>query len=237
MKTIELLKNLEKYAVFDARTFRQLAGASPEYAAVYIHRLKRKGYIRQLQKNKYTVQSDPLAVASRIVWPSYISLWSAIRYHNLTEQLPQDVWVVTARKLFRKSVRFGNAKMIFVNIKPKYFFGYRKIMISGFEAFVAEPEKAVLDGILLRKISLSEIAEVIKKNIKTLDIKTLAKFALETENKSLIKRLGFLLDKLGLDYHSKFKKHISDSFVPLEYALPAEGEKNGKWKVIVNAKI
>ncbi len=236
MKTIELLKKLEKYATFNLATFRKLSGARSDYAYVYIHRLKMSGYVFEIQKGTYTVHKDPLIVASRIVWPSYISLWSAIRHHNLTEQLPRDVWVVTTRRTWKKEISFGdgNGKIIFVHAKPQHFFGYKKTTVSGFEAFIAEPEKAIIDGMLLKKISFSELEDIIKNNLKRLNIKQLASYAIETKNIPLIKRLGYLLDKSGIDHHAKFRKYLSNSFIPLEYCLPAKGEKDKKWMIISN---
>lgn len=234
MKTLELMKKLERYATFNLATFQKLADSSPTYARVYIHRLKKAGYVFELQKGAYTIHKDPLVVASRIVWPSYISLWSALRYHNLTEQLPHDVWVVTPRRLWRKEISFGDAKIIFVRTKPQYFFGYKKTTISNFEAFMAEPEKAILDGMLLKKISFSELAGIIKNNIKTLDMKRLISYAIETKNAPLIKRLGYLLDELEMDCYAKFRKWVSNSFVPLDYSLPKKGEKDEKWMIIKN---
>lgn len=238
MKTLELLKKLENYAIFNLATFRKLAGGgSTAYASIYIHRLMKAGYVFKIQKGTYTVHKDPFVVASRIVWPSYISLWSAIRHHNLTEQLPHDVWVVTPRRLWRKEVLFADAKIIFVRAKPRYFFGYKKIMISDFEVFMAEPEKALLDGMLLKKISFSELAGIIKNNIKSLDAKRLVSYAIETRNKPLIKRLGYLLDETGMDCHAKLRGSINNSFVPLEYSLPTKGEKNKKWMIIKNTVV
>ncbi len=237
MKTLELLKKLERYATFNFATFRKLTNSNSDYARVYIHRLKNAGYVLELQKGTYTIHKDPFIIASRIVWPSYISLWSAIRHHNMTEQLPHDLWVVTSRRLWRNGISFGGAKIIFVRIKPQYFFGYKKIAISNFEAFMAEPEKAILDGMLLKKISFSELAEIIRNNIKTLDIKRLISYAIEMKSGPLIKRLGYLLDKLGIDHYTKFRKYLKGSFVPLDYSLPSKGEKDKKWMVIKNAAI
>ncbi|MBU4245436.1 MAG: hypothetical protein ABIF85_01705 [Nanoarchaeota archaeon] len=237
MKTLELLKKLEEYPVFDIATIRNLTQNNSEYAKLCLHRLKIKGYIFELQRNKYTVHKDPFILASNIVWPSYISLWSAIRHYNLTEQLPRDIWVITTRNISRKEILFNNTRILFIRTRPKYFFGYRKTQISGFEAFIAEPEKALLDGILFKKISFSEIAYIIKHNRKILRMNLLADFAIESSNQPAIKRLGYLLDALGFDYYNKFKKHLSGSFVPLEYAIPAKGKRNEKWRVLENTVI
>ena len=233
MKAIDILKELERYAVFDNSIFRNITGKDSAYAKQYIHRLKEKGYISEVKRNRYTIQKDPLIVASRIVWPSYISLWSAIRFHNLTEQLPQQVWTITTRKLSKKEVMFGDTKIVFMHTKPKYFFGFKKMMLGGFEVFMAEPEKAIIDSMFFRKISFSELAFIIRENSKSLDIKKLAGFASMMDNKSLAKRLGYLLDTYDMHYY-KLDKYIDTAFVPLEYAMPAKGEKNNKWRIIKN---
>ncbi len=237
MKTIDVLRELEKYAVFDNTIFRSITGKDSAYARLYLHRLKEKGYIFEVKRNRYTLKKDPLIIASRIVWPSYISLWSALRFHNLTEQLPHDVWVITTRKLSGKTVMSGNTKIVFVHTKPKYFFGFKKMMLGGFEVFMAEPEKAIIDGMLFRKISCSELAFIIRENFRSLDIKKLVNFATLTENKSLIKRLGYLLETSGANYHSKLKKYIDNAFIPLEYGMPAKGEKDNKWRIIKNQSV
>ncbi len=234
MKTIDVLKELEKYPVFDNTIFRSITGKDSAYARLCLHRLKEKGYIFEVKRNRYTLKKDPLIIASRIVWPSYISLWSALRFHNLTEQLPHDVWVITTRKLSKKTVMSGNTKIAFVHTKPKYFFGFKKMMLNGFEVFMAEPEKAIIDGMLYRKISFSELAFIIRENFRSLDIKKLVNFATLTENKSLIKRLGYLLETSGANYHSKLNKYIDNAFIPLEYGMPAKGEKDNKWRIIKN---
>ncbi|MEA3343961.1 MAG: hypothetical protein U9Q92_07420, partial [archaeon] len=234
MKTIDVLKELEKYAVFDNTIFRSITGKDSSYAKLYIHRLKEKGYIFEVKRNRYTILKDPLVVASRIVWPSYISLWSALRFHNLTEQVPHDVRVITTRKLSKSEVVFRDTRIVFVHTKPKYFFGFKKMMLGGFEVFMAEPEKAIIDGMLFRKISCSELAFIIRENFRSLNIKKLVNFAMLTENRSLIKRLGYILDAYGADKRSKLNKYIDNAFIPLEYAMPAKGEKDNKWRIIKN---
>ena len=237
MKTVEAIKSLEKYVMFDLNTFRHVIGEKSSYARLLLHRMKKNGHVFQIQKNRYTLYKDPFLIASRIVWPSYISLWSALRYYNLTEQIPHDIWVVTSRKTRRKMIKYSNANIIFIYTKPKYFFGFKKIISNNFEIFIAEPEKVLIDSMLFRKISFSEIASVIKNNRKDLNIKKLVGFAVKIENKALIKRLGYLLEKLGMDYYPRLKKYVYPAYTPLEYNLPSEGKRIEKWKIIENMVI
>lgn len=237
MKTALMLRNLEKHVVFDTNVVRGFVKKNTSYTNLLLHRLKKAGYIFEIERNKYTVHKDAFLIASRIVWPSYISMWSAIRFYNLTEQIPQSVWVVTTRKRRKKEINFANASILFVLTKPKYFFGFKKIDFKGFEIFIAEPEKSIIDGILFRRISVSEIFFILKNNLRSLNASKLLNYAVKTKNKALIKRLGFLLDKLGLDYHSKLRKYVYCPYTPLEYNLPPRGRLNKKWKIVENVKV
>lgn len=237
MKTSSVLKSLEKYIVFDANVVRSIIKKDVPYTNLFLHRLKKSGYVFQVERNKYTAHKDAFLVASRIVWPSYISMWSALRFYNLTEQIPHSVWVVTTKKRRRKEIKFADTDILFVLTKPKYFFGFKKIDFKGFEIFIAEPEKSIVDGLLFRKISVSEMFFILKNNLRTLSANRLLSYAVKTKNKALIKRLGFLLDKLGLDYYEKLRKHIYHSHTPLEYNLPSKGKFNEKWKIVENIKV
>ncbi|MBI5252914.1 MAG: hypothetical protein HY930_00730 [Euryarchaeota archaeon] len=237
MKTASVLKDLEKRIMFDMNAVRGIIKKDVPYTRLFLHRLRKSGNVFQIERNKYTVHKDAFLIASRIVWPSYISMWSAIRFYNLTEQIPQSVWVVTARKKRRKEISFSNTKIVFVLTKPKYFFGFKKIDFRGFEIFIAEPEKSIIDGLLFRKISVSEIFSILKSNLRTLNISRLLAYAIKTGNKALIKRLGFLLDKLGFDYRDKLRKYIYHPYTPLEYNLPPRGKFNDKWRIIENVKV
>jgi len=237
MNKIELLKRLEKYVVFNSTVFKNLVGKDKGYSKLLLHRLKKSNYIFEIERNRYTMHKDAFLITSHIVWPSYISLWSAIRYYNLTEQIPHAIWVITTRKRKKKTIRYLDTEIIFVLTKPKYFFGFKKVDLKGFEIFVAEPEKAIIDSLLFRKISFSEIHSIIKVNIKNINTKKLIDFTLRTNNKTLIKRVGFLLDKLGFDYYKKLKNYIYAVYTPLEYNLPSRGEKNKKWRIIENVTV
>lgn len=234
MNRLELLKKLEKYVIFNLDTVKNIIQKDELYTKLSLHRLKRSGVIFQIERNKYTVHKNGFLIASHILWPSYISLWSALRYHNLTEQIPHSVWVVSPANRAKRVVRYLDTEIIFVSAKPAYFFGFKKINYSGFEIFIAEPEKAVIDGLLLKKLSSSEIYTIIKNNLKVIRTKKLVDFALETGNKALIKRLGFLLDKAGVDYYEKLKNYIYPVYTRIEYNLPPGSRKNEKWKVIEN---
>lgn len=234
MKTLSIIKKLEEYPTFNIDTFANIIDNDKTYAKVYLNRLKKRDVVKQIQRNVYTLQEDPLIIASRIVWPSYISLWAAFRYHNLTEQIPSKISVITTRSKSRENIQIMNTTINFEKIRPSWFFGFSKIKINNFEIFMAEPEKALIDAVLLKKISTAEIYSLLKENIKNLSTKKFVDYILRTKNKVLAKRFGWMLEKLGCNQTKKLKKQAYKTMILLDASRPTTKLKDKKWGVIIN---
>jgi predicted transcriptional regulator of viral defense system len=233
-ETIHLLKQLEDYPTFTVQTIESIIEKDPAYAKVYLNRLKKRQLVHQLQRNVYTVNTDPFIIASRIIWPSYISLWASLRYHNLTDQTPHTISVLTPRAKTKQRIAFKNTTIVFQRIKPRYFFGFSKTRINGFEVFIAEPEKALIDAVLLKQISISEIYSILKTNLRNLSMKKLIEYILRTQNGAVAKRFGWMLDSLGEPSVKKLEKLVYKTTIPLDYSRSNSGEKNQHWGIIVN---
>ena len=236
MKSIILLKELEKYKVFNNKIVRNIIKKDHNYTRLLIYRLKKSNLIIEIEKNKYTVHEDPLIIADSMVWPSYLSCWTALRFHNLTEQLPNTIFVITTRARKNNKIVFKNNKIIFIKVKQKYFFGYNKENYRGYDTFIADPEKAIIDSALFKRISLSELYTIIKNNLNSINAALFIDYLLRIKNKTLIKRFGTLFDKLRLDFYDKLKSFINNKYIILDYALPKNKNRNRKWKVIENVR-
>ena len=229
-----LIKVLDSYIILNVNTLKRLISKNSSYTRLVLHRLKKMGIITQIERNSYTTKKDPFLIASHITWPSYISLWSALNYHHLTEQLPKVISIVSTKPRKVRRINVLNVEISFIRIKPENFFGFKKENYNGANIFVAEKEKALIDAALLRKISFSEISEMVKSNVNDLDLKLLVSYLLRIKNNSLIKRFGFLLDSLGFDFYKELKGFIDAKYVLLDYSLQANEERNKKWRVINN---
>jgi len=188
----ELVKALERYPVFNAGDIAGVLGKDKKYAYIVAHRLKKAGVIKEIEKGKYTMENDPFIVGSWIVWPSYISGWAALNYHKLTEQLPFTIHIVTTRKRKRKVIRFGNARIEFIMLKKEAFCGFQRVIYQGREIFIAEKEKAIVDALMAKKMSLSEATELIKSNPGKINRKKVFYYA--GKSKRLIKQLRGAMD-------------------------------------------
>ena len=114
-------------------------------------RWKKNGLLIQLRRGIYILNENDRKVfpsrfffANQIMWPSYVSLESALGHYGLIPEAVKDVTSVTSKK----TVRFKNktGEFIYQHIKSEAFRGYRSFKDeAGLDVFIAEPEKAVVD--------------------------------------------------------------------------------------------
>ncbi len=237
MKGTEALGELGRRPVFTSAEARSLLGKGPAYANLYLHRLKAAGRLFEVERGKFTVHDDPFIVASRIAWPSYISLWSDLRYHDLTEQAPHAVWVVTSRRRKRRRIRYAGTDILFTVTGGRNMFGYDKRLRDGQEIFVADPEKAIIDSLLFGKVSVAEVFEIIRTNLPRIRTGRLVDYAARTGSQALAKRLGLLLERAGKNPASRQLKGTYAQIIPLDRKSPRAGTVNRKWKLIENVAL
>ena len=223
------IDEMRKNVVFSNRLIEK---NSKSYANLYLHRLKKKKIAERIEKNLYTMHKDPFLIASRIIWPAYISCWTALKFYNLTEQVPRAIFVIIP--YYKKPIVFQNTKIIFIKTKPEIMFGYQQVEYKGFEIFIADKEKAIIDSALFGKISFSELQEIIKSNMRQINIIKFIKYLKIIRNKSLIKRFGFIFDIAGKDHYQELKRNVDKTYIPLDYTKQKKGRKNKKWRVIEN---
>lgn len=166
-------KVLQNYPVFTVRDLASLLNKNRNYAYLQAYRWKKKKLIYEIEKGKYTLEKDPFLIASWIVWPSYISGWAALHYYHVTEQLPFTIQVITTRKRNKRIIKYGNAKIEFSTVQSSFLKGFTKILYQQKEIFIAEKEKALIDALATKRMSLAEGIEIIKNNKRNINHKKL----------------------------------------------------------------
>lgn len=211
-----------------------------------IKRLKRREFIFETEKGTYFVLglepekilSNPYFIANKIASPSYISFWSALHFYGFTEQVPRIIFVATTIR--KNSLKSKGYKFKYVKIGSFKFFGYEKIFIENLPVLIAEKEKAVIDSISLPSYAggIGETVKCLQNALleKSIDITKLKRYALRMKNKTLISRLGYILDALKINA-AGMEKYISKSFVLLSPDHPKTKKWDKKWKVNVNISV
>ncbi|WP_088820418.1 type IV toxin-antitoxin system AbiEi family antitoxin domain-containing protein [Candidatus Mancarchaeum acidiphilum] len=106
-------------------------------------------------RGKYSLVDDNFAIASQLINPSYISIESALLFHDIIQQVPRDIECVTTVN----SIRLEELGINYHKIPPSLFYGYKRVERGQSYAFVAEPEKAIIDGIYLGMYSIDQLKE------------------------------------------------------------------------------
>jgi len=242
-KEYELLEKLRKanMQITDISTLEKISDFKKTQLYRMIFSLKSKGIVIKTKRGQYVFQpmgktTEILPIACKIFWPSYISFWTALSFYKFTEQLPTEILLVSTKK--GRQINFYGTKIRFIKLSQNRFFGYVKIN----ETVIAEKEKALVDSLLLPRYAggISEISKCLRNSWKEINPKTLIDYALKMNNKSVLKRLGYLMEteKLKCDKKlvEKINKKIGRGYSKLDPQLPKTKNYDKKWALIINAE-
>lgn len=188
----KLLKILRDEPVFESSLL--FAGdVQPEYIRLQLDRWVKAGKIHQLRRGVYVLASPyqkqkphPFLVANMLQKPSYISLQSALSFYGMIPDIVNETSSVTTVRNERLNTQLGVFEYRYIN--KNFFGGYRLNELGEQQAFVATPEKAILDLIYLQPggDDPTYISELRLQNLENLNIEEL-------------RRQGKLFDKPKID--------------------------------------
>lgn len=134
-----------------------LAGrVDPNDVRRQLSRWTKAGRLYQLRRGLYAlappfqkVKPHPFVVANCMVRSSYVSLQSALRHYSLIPDIVSVTTSVTTSRPNQWETPLG--VYVFRHVKTELFVGYRLLDLGGNQqAFVATPEKALLDLVHLQ---------------------------------------------------------------------------------------
>ena len=254
------LTNLERHsiAVFSEQHHADLAGSAHGQARrLLVSRLARKGWLLRIERGKYAVvpraaigawSEHPFVIAHGIAPEHhFISYWSALAHHGLTEQQPQVVTVAVLRRS-RPPISFQHWDYRFVEVPESAFFGYREHAFPALNGAVtvhvpiADPSKAVLDSLEHEDAAggLAEVTKALRRGFarKLVSVQELAANVERWGNAALAARAGFLVERLDLgDATPLMKLARRNGRVPAlsQQDRKSEAPTDRRWRLRVNA--
>ena len=167
-----------------------------------LSRWTKAGRVYQLRRGLYAlappfqkVKPHPFLVANRMVRASYVSLQAALAYHDLIPEYVPVVTSVTTSRPGRWETPLGVYQ--FRHIKIGLLFGYRLTNLdTGQDAFVATPDKALLDLVYLQPggDSPDYLRELRLQNLARLDAEELWHQADRIGSPKLRRAAAFVVD-------------------------------------------
>jgi predicted transcriptional regulator of viral defense system len=236
------------HAVFTIEDARAIFDASDADIRKLLHRLHRKGWIRRLERGKYTV--IPLAagpeaqwaeheylIAASLVTPYYLAYATALHYYGYSERPLNQIIIATTRR--KRPVTIDGLRYRFVTLTAHKFFGYVPIPLLESTVQMAEREKAIADGFDRPELvgGVLEAAKGLWFGSQELDWEKLVAYILRLQNQVAARRLGFWLELLDLGDErllSGLEGGPGHSYARLEPSGAAGGPRNARWRLIVN---
>lgn len=146
-------------AVYSIQQLANLIKKPKKIAKVYLSRLVEKGLAKKILRGRISFVNDEYVIASQLLEPCYISLSSALLFHEMIQQVPRDIECVSPKN----SRRYIEHGVVYHKIHPSLFYGYEKYSKSNSYIFVADPEKAVIDGVYLNLLPANILDDILNK--------------------------------------------------------------------------
>lgn len=236
--------------VFTTAEAHALLGGSQAATYKLLHDLVQGGWLHALGKGRYLIvplEAGPerrftlheFRLARHLAPEGYIAYWTALHHHGLTEQIPRDVWVVTPRR--QQPVTLMGVTYHFIALHPRKRFGFETVWIEGSPVAIADLEKSVVDALDHPEYcgGISEVAKALATAVEErgADLSRLSEYALRMQNGALLKRLGYLAERLALPveaYTAQWRAALSGGRALLDPGRPADGPVETRWRLQVN---
>lgn len=159
----------------------------------------KQGVIIRLKRGIYTLNEEDrlihfsrIFIANQLVSPSYVSMEYALSYYGMIPEKVVDVTSVTTKKTVVLNNYLGTFR--YQHIKNESFSGFKVFKDeNGFNLFIAEPEKAIVDFFYLNLEKFKSGDKNIfgesyrLQNLKDLNREKLVTFTKSLKSKKLIK--------------------------------------------------
>lgn len=151
MKMIEAQARLQKLGqpVLRSADAAGCLNIATAHASKILGRLAEAGFVIPLARGCWALAGrvDRLVIPERLTapYPSYVSLQTALYYHQMISQIPEITYAVSLARTRRFETPIGMFSIH--HLSPDFFFGYEVVGGSGIK--MATPEKALLDLLYL----------------------------------------------------------------------------------------
>jgi predicted transcriptional regulator of viral defense system len=211
-------------------------GIDRRAAAKLLSRWKEQGWLRRIGHGLYVsvpldlasseqVVADPWVLIPTLFGQCYIGGWTAAHHWELTEQLFNETFVFTTRRVVRKRVTAQGAIFLLRNVKVKRLFGLKTLWRGRAKVSISDPARTLIDMIDTPAVGggIDHVADCLSTYFrgKTADRDLLIRYAEQFENGAIFKRLGFLADSRLRDKKlaAECRSRLTQGYTRLDPAL------------------
>lgn len=217
-------------------------------------RLVRKGWLQRLERGLYMIipleagperlwSENALVLASNLISPGAVAYWSALRFWNMTEQIPRVQFIQTTKR--KSPLMIQGVEFRFIYVAERYFFGISPRKIEDISIMVTDREKTIIDAASRPDLSggIIQLAQAMKSSVNAIDWEKLDRYLVQWGGGVVAKRLGFLVEALSLPIPdrvsmiNRWQTMISKGISQLEPGSGQPGPVVTRWQLQVNVPL
>ncbi|MHA2032437.1 MAG: type IV toxin-antitoxin system AbiEi family antitoxin domain-containing protein [Candidatus Kariarchaeaceae archaeon] len=250
---LKLSKVLEmNTGVITTNVVSNILSVSLQEAGRLLSRWCKSGWVMRIKQGAYipvpldstvkkVIPEEPFLIVDELYGPGYIAGFSAIKHWDFTEQIIESVTYFTSRNVKKRNITLGGINYKLKTISKQKMFGLKTIWIGSKKIKVSDPTKTIIDLFDDPKLvgGMSIVSDIVTDYLDSeyYDINLLIEYAKEMKNKTIFKRLGFLLET-RFDVHenniSLILNNTSSGLSDFDPTI-SSNHINSKWNLKVSA--
>lgn len=232
-----------------------LLGLDRPRAARLLGYLARRGWLSRVRRGLYVAvpldarQSgewveDPWIVADRVFNPCYIGGWSACEHWDLTEQVFRVVLVVTAKKVREREIEMQGMRFR-LTVRPEdALFGTVLVWRGQARVAVSDPSRTIVDVLDDPRLGggIRTVVDVLREYMESdhRNDELLVSYGDRLANRAVFKRLGYLIEQLGIDADELLaacRERRSAGLIDLDPSVKKRGTIVRRWGLRANVHL
>jgi predicted transcriptional regulator of viral defense system len=229
-------------------------GIESDAAAKRLARWADEGWLRRARRGLYIPvpvdasspanwTEDPLVLATAVWSPCYFTGWTAANHWALTDQVFRTTVLKTTERVRMSSVRVLDDDYLVSHVSPTMIeWGMKTEWTREIRLRFADPARTVIDILDAPRLGggIRHCAEILASFMDDHDPATLIEYGDRLGNRAVFKRLGFILEALGIAPPSMVdacRTRVSAGISPLDPAGPQAGRVISKWGLRLNVTL
>lgn len=217
--------------------------------------LARRGWLARVRRGLYIPVplearrsgdwvEDPWIVAVKSFSPCYVGGWTACEHWGLTEQIFRDVVVVTAHPIRRRRMEMQGTAFRLKTRAEAALFGTKDVWRGRVRVPVSDPSRTLIDILDDPGIGggIRHVADVAHEYLlgEHRDDSLLIEYGDRVGNRTVFKRLGFIIEATRLDAPDLLEactSRRSSGFTALDPSVSSPGRIIRRWNLRANVDL
>lgn len=243
-------RGLRIFTIAQAKEVAKTIGMRQTYVPHVLYRLVHEGLVNALMRGTYALPNELLAgppmhpyeIAMALIQPAAISCWSAMSYHQLSDQFPHALHMLTPRIQGTKHTsqycfHIEGHEYHLIRVEPENYWGIDRKYFNGIGFNVTDLERTLLDGLMRPKYcgGILEVISAFEIAASRINVERILTYSVNCSS-SVKQRLGWVCETLNIlpDVCQRLREEPFQRYIALSPDKAPKGKYHRIWKVVEN---